>query len=255
MKVVMNSYKLIIAYDGTSYHGWQWQENAVSVDNVLRETFLKTFKQTEMHIVGASRTDAGVHAQGQVVRLGTHLSIDPQKLMYVFNNALPGEIVITECTRIDQESRFHPQHDIKTKVYTYRFFLKRPEPMVQRYGYFVEYPIDTQKLVQALTVFVGTHDFRAFSKELKEKNTQRTVESVTVTPCDKFGGYTITFTGKSFLRHMIRRMVGAAFEVARRPHRSCQELKQLLFVPQNIQNLPTAPAKGLCLESITYKQL
>ncbi len=251
----MNSYKLIVAYDGTSYHGWQWQDNAISIDNVLRETFLKTFKQTEMHIVGASRTDAGVHAQGQVVRLGTLLSIDPQKLMYVFNNALPGEIVITECTRVDPGSRFHPQHDIGIKTYTYRFFLKRPEPMVQRYGHFVEYPIDTQKLVQALTVFVGTHDFRAFSKELKEKDTQRTVESVTVTPCRKFGGYTITFTGKSFLRHMIRRMVGAAFEVARRPNRSCQELKQLLFVPRTTENLPTAPAKGLCLESITYKQL
>lgn len=251
----MNSYKLVIAYDGTNYHGWQWQENAISIDNVLRDTFLRVFKQEKMHLVGASRTDAGVHAQGQAVRLGTLLTIDPQKLMYVFNNSLPDDIVITECTRVDQESRFHPQHNIKTKVYKYRFFLKRPEPMVQRYGYFVEYPIDTQKLVQALTIFVGTHDFRAFSKELQEKNTLRTIESITVMPSDKFGGYTITVTGKSFLRHMIRRIVGAAFEIARRPNRSCQELKQLLFVPQNIQNLPTAPAKGLCLESITYQQL
>lgn len=251
----MNSYKLIIAYDGTNYHGWQWQDNAISVDNVLRETFLKAFKQTEMHIVGASRTDAGVHAKGQVVRLGTHLSIDPQKLMYVFNNALPDDILITHCERVDEASRFHPQHDIETKMYTYRFFLHRPEPMVQRYGYFVEYPIDTHKLIQALTIFLGTHDFRAFSKELKEKNTQRTIESVTVGPCEKFGGYIITFTGKSFLRHMIRRMVGAAFEIARRPNRSCQELKQLLFAPRVVQNLPTAPAKGLCLESITYKKV
>lgn len=250
----MNSYKLLIAYDGTNYHGWQWQENAISVDNVLRDTFLRTFKQQEMHLVGASRTDAGVHAQGQVVRLGTHLSLDAQKLMHVLNNALPNDILITDCVQTDIEKRFHPQHDIKTKVYTYRFFLKRPDPMVQRYGYFVDYPVDTQKLVQALMVFVGTHDFRAFSKEPQEKNTIRTVESITVTPCEKMGGYSIVITGKSFLRHMIRRIVGAAFEIARRHNRSCHELKQLLLIPRTIQNLPTAPAKGLCLQSITYQE-
>jgi tRNA pseudouridine38-40 synthase len=249
----MNSYKLIISYDGTDYHGWQWQENAITVDSVIRKTFLRAFKQEDMHIVGSSRTDAGVHAQGQVIRLGTRMDIDPQKLMYVLNNSLPDDIVITDCSRVDAESRFHPQHDILRKVYAYRFYLKRPSPMLQRYGCFIDYPIDTHKLVQALTVFVGTYDFRAFSKELEEKNTTRTIESITVTSCEKTGAHTITVTGKSFLRHMIRRIVGAAFEIARRPDRSCQELKQLLIVPGLIKNLPTAPAKGLCLESITYQ--
>ncbi|MFT6765478.1 MAG: tRNA pseudouridine38-40 synthase [Alteromonas naphthalenivorans] len=249
----MNSYKLVIAYDGTDYHGWQWQDNAVTVDSILRKTFLRTFKQTEMHIVGASRTDAGVHAQGQVVRIGTHMDIDPQKLMYVFNNALSDDIIITECSRIDLESRFHPQHDIAKKIYTYRFYLKRPGPMKQRYGCFIGYPIDTYKLVQALTVFVGTHDFRAFSKELEAKNTVRTIDGITVTSCKTTGAHIITVIGKSFLRHMIRRIVGAAFEIARKPNRSCQELKQLLLIPQLVKNLPTAPAKGLCLESITYQ--
>lgn len=249
----MNSYKLIISYDGTDYHGWQWQDNAVTVDNVMRDTFLKAFQQKEMHLVGASRTDAGVHASGQVLRLGTHLDLEPQRLKYVLNNALPDTILINQCERIEKESRFHPQHDIEKKVYTYRLFFNRPVPMVQRYGYFVEYPIDTQKLVTALTMFVGTHDFRAFSKEVDKKDTVRTVESITMAPCKITDGYIITVTGKSFLRYMIRRIVGAALEVARRPERSSQELKQLLIAPRIVQNLPTAPAKGLCLESITYR--
>ena len=251
----MNSYKLVVAYDGTGYHGWQWQDNAITIDTVLRETFLRVFKQKEMHLVGASRTDAGVHANSQVVRLGTKITIDPQKLMFVLNNSLPDDIVINSCEYIEAESRFHPQHDIIRKTYVYRFFLKRPKPIDQRYGHFIGYSIDAHKLAQVLTFFVGTHDFRAFSKELPEKNTIRTIEGIALAPCRKTDGYEITFTGKSFLRHMIRRIVGAAFEIARRPERSCQEIKQLLLVPSLSKNLPTAPAKGLCLEAILYKTI
>jgi tRNA pseudouridine38-40 synthase len=249
----MNSYKLVIAYDGTRYHGWQWQENSISVDSVIRDTFLKAFRQERMHLVGASRTDAGVHADGQVIRLGTLLDLDPEKLRYVLNMALPDDIVVRECERIAEESSFHPQHNIQRKTYVYRFFLKRPAPMVQRYGYFVPCKIDTYKLANALSVFVGTHDFRAFSKEDLNKDTTRTIESVSLAPCDQTGGYKISITGTSFLRHMIRRIVGASFEIAKRPNRSCSELKQLLLVPSSVsKNLSTAPAKGLCLESITY---
>lgn len=249
----MNSYKLVVAYDGTAYHGWQWQDGQLTVDEVIRKTFLRIFRQEHLYIVGASRTDAGVHANGQVVRIGTVLDLDPAKMQEVLNDALPDDVVIQSCERI--ERAFHPQHNIKNKTYTYRFFLKRPSPMVQRYGYFIPYPIDTYKLAQALSMFVGTYDFRAFSKESSEKDTVKTIESIFMAPCQTTGGYKITVTGTSFLRHMIRRIVGASFEIAKRPERSCQELKKLLLNPaQKPNNLPTAPAKGLCLESIVYDE-
>lgn len=249
----MNSYKLVIAYDGTAYHGWQWQDGQLTVDEVIRTTFLRIFSQEHLYIVGASRTDAGVHASGQVVRIGTVLDLDPEKIKEVLNDVLPSDILIKSCERV--ERAFHPQHNIKNKTYTYRFFLNRPSPMVQRYGYFVAYPIDTFKLAQALSLFVGTYDFRAFSKECSEKNTIKTIENISMEPCQITGGYKITVTGVSFLRHMIRRIVGASFEIAKRPDRSCHELKQLLLNPlQKAKNLPTAPAKGLCLESILYKE-
>jgi tRNA pseudouridine38-40 synthase len=247
----MYSYKLIVAYDGTGYHGWQWQDDCISIDQVIRKTFLRVFRQKTMHIVGASRTDAGVHAQGQVVRIGTELALDPEKLKEALNRALPSDIVIKDCC-LAQEN-FHPQHMITKKTYVYRFFLKRPLPIVQRYGTFISYKIDTHKLAHALATFVGTYDFRSFSKELPDKNTIRTITSIELMPCDQTGGYKIIVVGKSFLRHMIRRIVGAAFEVARQPKRSVNELKQLLLAQsQSIKNLPTAPAKGLCLESIVY---
>ena len=251
----MHSYKLTVAYEGTQYYGWQWQVNQISVDRVIRESFLRAFSQDSMYLVGSSRTDAGVHAHGQVIRIGTEIDINSEKLKSVLNRTLPPTIVIRDCEKISPLSRFHPQHNIKNKVYIYRFFLKRPLPIVQNYGFFIEQNIDTHKLGEALSLFVGTHDFEGFSKELSDKNTTRTIESIALAPCEVTGGYKITIVGKSFLRHMIRRIVGASIEIAKKKNRSLSELKKLLLNPrlQN-KNLPTAPAKGLCLESITYTE-
>ena len=172
--------------------------------------------------------------------------------MYVLNNALPDDILVKNCERVTPGSQFHPQHGILKKTYVYRFFLQRSDPMMQRYGHVLERKIDMHILGQALSLFAGTHDFRAFSKEPHDKNTVRTIEAIMLMPCQKLGGYKIVIEGKSFLRHMIRRIVGAAFEIASRPDRSCNELKRLLLIPKLPKNLPTAPAKGLCLESIAY---
>lgn len=243
-------YKLTITYDGTDYHGWQWQDNAHSVERVLKDTFLLVFHQKEVFFVGASRTDAGVHANGQVVRLKTTLGMNQDKMIEVWNNALPGDIVITHCESVDDT--FHPQHGVAQKTYQYRVFTKRPSVQVQRFGHYFQYPLDYKKLADCLTVFVGTHDFKAFCKEDADKETVRTIDAIAFKPEPEQHSFVIEIVGKSFLRYMIRRIVGACLTAASLPSLKKEDLVSALRIKKTTKVLPTAPAKGLCLQKIEY---
>lgn len=248
----MNIYKLTIAYDGTDYFGWQWQPDRVSVNQILLDSFKKLFKQDTLYLVGASRTDAGVHAQGQVVRIKTHITtIDSQKMKKIWNDVLPPSIMITSIEQVDDQ--FHPQHNIVKKVYEYTFFLERPYPKYQRFGCFFYKKIDGIKLSKALSLFVGTHDFRMFCKEESDKNTIRTVDTISLVHCKETGGYKIIVEGSSFLRHMIRRIVGAALYVASNEYVTEKVIIDALLQKKGAKILPKAVAKGLCLKSIEYK--
>lgn len=243
-------YKLTVSYDGTNYHGWQWQPHQSSIERTLKETFLGVFKQEELYLVGASRTDAGVHADGQVVRIGTHINLAPEKLQTVLNDALPPDIVIQSIELVDQS--FHPQHNIKEKVYQYRIFTQRPHPTVQRYGWYVKEKINKITLGFALAEFMGTHDFAAFCKESGTgKDTVKTIDNCAFDLDDL--GIVITVVGKSFLHNMIRRMVGAAVQIAINKKLSPDLITQTLETKKITKELPTAPAKGLCLKYIKYK--
>lgn len=246
------TYKITLSYDGTDYCGWQWQPQNISINAVMRKTFAQVFKQTDeaFLMVGASRTDAGVHAHGQVVRLKTNLGITPLKLQKVMNDSLPSSVQITHVEYVCE--RFHPQHNIKYKIYTYRFFTKRPSIMVQRFGWYVHKKIDFEKLQKALHLFVGTHDFVMFCTEPDlTRTTMLTIDSITLQECSQMGGYVIQVQGKSFLRHMIRRIVGAAMWVSMYPI-PLDVIKNALENKKLNQTLPTAPPKGLCLEKIEY---
>lgn len=205
--------------------------------------------------MGASRTDAGVHTRGQVVRIRTGLELSPEKLVYVLNRFLPPDITIVGCSKVGAD--FHPQHGVVRKTYSYTFSLSKNSPMVARYCYAFPHPhkLDLEILSQALQVFVGTHDFRSFCKEETTRTTIRTIERITLeqsSPCKQM--YTITVVGPSFLRYMIRRIVGASLVVASCPEVSIDDLrKQLAGLSQCVKLLITAPAKGLCLESIEYQ--
>jgi tRNA pseudouridine38-40 synthase len=247
----VQSYKLTVAYDGTNYHGWQWQPNESSVERVLRETFLLVFHQTDLFLVGASRTDAGVHADGQTVRIGTKLAMDPLKMISVWNDALPDDIVIQTIEQVD--TAFHPQHGVVAKTYQYRIFTERPTIYIQRFGYYFQHKFDYKKLADCLTIFVGTHDFKAFCKEEDGKDTVRTIQSISIRPCPKMGGFVIEIVGPSFLRYMIRRIVGAALRVASMKQYKKYDLGFALKTGKITKVLPTAPAKGLCLHKIEYQ--
>ena len=244
----MNTYKLIIGYDGTDYAGWQQQVDVPTITSTLIRTFAHAFGQP-VSIKGASRTDAGVHALGQVALVTTPLIIEPEKLRAAWNNLLPSSMVIRTASVAHKD--FHLYRDVRTKQYYYHFFCRRPLPFVARYGWHYPRPVDLDKLTAALTLFVGTHDFRSFCTGYERENTVRTVESVNVEYFKRFDVYRITVTGPGFLRHMIRRMVGAALKVAS-SDLPVTVITQALEQRNPRTVLPNAPACGLLLYKISY---
>jgi tRNA pseudouridine38-40 synthase len=247
----MKSYKLIIAYDGSDYSGWQAQDHKPSVAQALNNAFAKVFK-TEMSVLGASRTDAGVHALGQVARIKTTLAITPDRLKWAWNNALPADITIRSLELVDDS--FNPFCNVTQKIYHYHFFTARPLPFIQRYGYFYPYKLDFELLKAALQTFVGTHDFASFrNSEDTRENTIRTIDAITLDYLPRYKAYRITVIGQKFLRHMIRRIVGACLSVASKDNHSLQLLRTTLDARNPRHTLPNAPAQGLMLYKIVYK--
>ncbi len=245
-------YKLIIAYDGTDYHGWQQQaHDQQTVAQVLQDTFHHVFKK-KISVVGASRTDAGVHALGQPARFRLDVNIDPERMRKAWNSVLPTAFLIRSLERCDES--FHPQNNVLQKTYYYHVFTERPLPMFARYGYYYRHHIDLEKLKKCLNVFIGTHDFRSFCTLYDDsKSTIRTIDSIDVIYIPRYKVYRIIVRGHSFLHFMIRRIVGACLEVASRADLDVSELEFQLARKSPDQILPKAPAQGLMLYIIRYK--
>lgn len=247
----MNNFKITIAYDGTHFCGWQQQKDQRSVLGVMESVFAHIFKADAL-MLGASRTDAGVHALGQIMRCMTPLIITPDKLAWAWNNSLPTDIHIRS---IEYASRsFHPWYNVAHKTYYYHIFTQRPLPFLAPYGWHVYKHVDTERLNQALQLYTGTHDFGSFCTDNERANTERTINSISLTYIKRFNVYRITVVGEKFLRHMIRRMVGAAIAIATRPSLPVHLIKEMLATQDPRQELPNAPGNGLLLRSITYKK-
>ncbi len=241
---------MIVAYDGTDYSGWQIQKHAKSVAGILQKTFKSVFDH-DIKIIGASRTDAGVHALGQVVMFSSDVTIDLDNLKRAWSGALPADILIRSIEYASDN--FHPQRNVKQKTYYYHFFQERPLPMAARYGYYYRFPIDLEKLQQALNVFIGTHDFRSFCTGDDREDTVRTIDSAVVYKLSRYNVYRIEIKGPGFLRYMIRRIVGACLDVAFKKEVPVSILSHALAEKNPAQTLPNAPAHGLLLYKINYK--
>lgn len=245
----MVNYKIVVAYDGTDYHGWQQQPTVPTVSWTLESYFQAVFKQN-VNIVGASRTDAGVHALGQVARCTTGLHIEPAKILRAWNNSLPQNIHIRACELVDDS--FNPQYRVTQKIYYYHLFTQRPLPFLARYGTYYSFTIDPEKLYTCLQVFVGTHDFRSFCTGYEQESTIRTIISINLVYLKRYASYRIVFIAPGFLRYMIRRIVGACLDIASSPSRSHTELIAALQEKNPVQLYYTAPAQGLLLYKIYY---
>lgn len=246
----MQSYKLIIAYDGTDYAGWQIQPNRLSVAEQLQNTFYEVFKK-KIILYGVSRTDAGVHALGQVATFKTDLNIDVYAMHKAWNARLPMDISIRSLEHV--EKNFNPHAHILYKTYMYHFFLERPLPMGSRYGIHVCQPINLEKLKRCLDVFVGTHDFRSFCTGDEHEDTVRIINAVSLTFVPEYNVYRIAVSGPKFLRYMIRRIVGAALCVASKSPMPISVLQETLEAKNPEHTLPKAAAKGLMLYEVVYE--
>ncbi len=256
LRFFMNYYLIRVAYDGTAYSGWQIQPNAVSVCGVLQERFAKVFG-VPCTIVGASRTDAGVHAYDQVARVSTTLALSPVHMLRAWGNRLPSDIVIRVITETD--ASFHPQYHVAYKEYWYHLFCARPLPFLGRFGTALpEYvhSFDVPLFTRTLQLFEGEHDFTSFARIEEGYNPVRTVDSIRVEELKRYNTIRVVVRGEGFLRYQIRRMVGAAVMVARDGAAvSYDDIRSLLQTPQR-----TSPAffnidaQGLCLRKIVYKK-
>ena len=174
-------------------------------------------------------------------------------MLSALNNRLPADIVIRSISRADES--YHPQRNVEQKIYWYHFFLERPLPLAARYGLYYRYPVDLEKLKQCFELFRGTHNFRSFcTGNERGEDTIRTIDAITLEYLPCFGVYRIEVRGKSFLRYMIRRIVGACIEVASRPEMNCVDIERILAAKNPAHALPKAPAKGLVLSEIIYQK-
>jgi len=247
----MRNYKIMVAYDGTDYKGWQVQPNAPTVCSALQDTFQRIFGRS-IKLLGASRTDAGVHALGQVARFQTDLNLPASKILSIWNDGLPQDILIRKLQEVSTD--FHPLRNVLQKTYYYHLFFKKPLPFVARYGWHYEFIdlVDLEKFNNALQFYIGEHDFSSFCKCDTEKSCVRTIDSINLQRFSRFGVLQITVKGKSFLRFQIRRMIGYALDVARRSDLSVNFIKEILDNPNPEQELLKAGGSGLCLRRIIY---
>ncbi len=247
----MTCYRIVVAYDGTAYHGWQVQPGAATISQVLIDTFFSVFSQ-KILILGVSRTDAGVHALGQIAIVRCPTAIPVEQIKQAWNNVLPGDVLVKSVELLPK--LVHPHDGVIQKTYMYHFFVKTPLPFVERYGWYYRRPVDIELLQKALNTFIGTHDFRSFCTGNDLVDTVRTIDSVLVEPFADYDAYRITIKGKSFLRYMVRRIVGACLEIASRDGLGLNDLSRVLQGKNPCHTLPSSPAKGLLLYQVLYNQ-
>ncbi len=247
----MKTYKLIVSYDGTDFQGWQVQPHGKTVADRLQQRFYDLFGE-RIALLGASRTDAGVHALHQVARFRASVNIPAEQMKRAWNNSLGDSILIRSLT--EAPAGFHPHKNVVEKTYYYNLFLDHPLPLIARYGWLFPFmdEVDTGALEKALQLYVGTHDFRSFCKLEDDKSPVRTITSITVNKITRYNVLQIAISGPGFLRFQIRRMIGAALDVARRDILSLSWLQGLLENPHPEQAYTRAHGKGLMLRKIIY---
>lgn len=239
---------LKVAYEGTNYHGWQVQPNGITIESVLNQT-LSDLLGEKIEVIGASRTDAGVHSMGNVAVFDTDTRIPAEKISYALNQRLPDDIVVQESR--EAAADFHPRHCESRKTYEYRILNRRfRDPLRRRDTYFYYYDLNVDKMQEAAQYLVGEHDFKSFcSIHACVETTVRTVHELNV---EKKGDIiSIRICGNGFLYHMVRIVAGTLVQVGSGVIVP-EQMKEILERKDRSAAGPTAPACGLTMLGIVY---
>jgi tRNA pseudouridine38-40 synthase len=247
--------KLVVAYDGTDFFGWEHQPGLRTIRGTLTEA-VRLVSDEAVEIEGSSRTDAGAHAKGQVCHFdpapgGRASRVPPEGWAEILNRLLPPDLVVRSSKAVSE--RFHSRFSVTHRHYLYRLHVGERDPHRNRFVYRHWEGLDIEAMREGARLLIGTHDFRAFTEELEPrvKNTVRHLFDVKVTPVRD--EVRVDIIGTAFLRGMMRRMVGGLFEIGRH-HRDVVEVSQLLDPQERDKFEPPVvlPARGLCLMRIQY---
>lgn len=245
----MRRIKLTVAYDGTGYCGWQIQPNGVTIEEVLNRE-ISELTGEKIHVIGASRTDSGVHALGNVAVFDTESRIPPERMSYALNRRLPEDIVIVKSEEVP--SGWHPRYqDVITKIYEYHIYNAAvPNPMKRRTAAFISFPLDIERMREGASYLEGEHDFVSFCNV--RTNTADTVRTVHGIQINKSGEeIIIRITGNGFLYNMVRIIAGTLIRVGRGFYEP-ERVKKILEAGKRTEAGVTAPPQGLVLIEIKY---
>ncbi|MFZ3171857.1 MAG: tRNA pseudouridine(38-40) synthase TruA [Carboxydocellales bacterium] len=249
----MRNLKLTIEYDGTAYHGFQ-NQNTPELPTIqgVMEQLLTELSGAPVNINGASRTDAGVHARGQVFNFKTNWSIPVERVPLAVNSAgLPPDIVVREAAQVPMN--FHAQFDALAKTYTYTLYNSRiPAAFQHRYTYYVPQRLRVEAMAEALQGLVGTQDFAAF--KAVGSTVKSSTRTIFATELEQNGPLImLRLTGNGFLYNMIRIIVGTILKVGKGKLLP-EDIPKIIASKDRTKAGPTAPPQGLCLDSITYPE-
>ncbi len=241
---------ITLRYDGTAYHGWQVQPNAVTVQELLQDAVEKV-TGVRVGITGCSRTDAGVHAEMFCCALDTDSPLRGDKLASALNFHLPRDIAVYDVREVHDE--FHPRYHARGKRYVYRIWNgTQRHPVYDRYALHRKQPLDEELLTRAAAGYIGTHDFAAFCAAGSDvQDTVRTVRDCRVERQGELVLFSVEADG--FLYNMVRIMVGTLLEIAD-GRLAADAIGGILASGDRAQAGPTAPAKGLCLQEVFYDE-
>lgn len=246
----MKRVKLVIAYEGTNYYGWQIQPEDITIESVLNKAILDLTGE-EIRVIGASRTDSGVHALGNVAVFDTESVIPAERMARALNARLPSDIVIQSSMEVPLD--FHPRYQDTRKTYEYVYYnADYDNPVTSRHHHFVYVPLDVERMNQAAQYFVGEHCFISFcSKGSQAVTFDREIYECSVTQSGRY--ITMRVKGNGFLYNMVRLMAGTLLEIGR-GKRKPEWVVEILSQKKKVKTGPKLPAKGLTLIEIEYME-
>ncbi|MBU4267671.1 MAG: tRNA pseudouridine(38-40) synthase TruA [Acidobacteria bacterium] len=244
-----NNYRVIVHFDGTEYYGWQFQRPEYRTIQAELIRVLKIIAKKQVLVTGSSRTDAGVHSSGLTANFHLPITIEPESLRRALNSLLPKDIRIMECQLMDKS--FNARFGAHSKTYVYRIFTGQVQsPFSQRYALHIPFPLDVKAMRRAARHFVGSKDFSSFTSDDPGKKRTREVDMFKMQV--KNEEITFSVRGKSFLRYMVRNMVGTLIDVGKGKIKA-EEIPAIFAAKDRRRAGQTAPAKGLTLVRVEYE--